>query len=107
MHLWTKETHENTTSNLHFELSKITEELGIDLKSRFIRYPKSSNKLVKHLKMVHPFLKTSGILVESYHYTKGDGKFTKHASIVRLTKKQDQDNLDSFRKVSSPENSDS
>ena len=97
-----KEMYEDTASNLYSELSKTAEQLGIDLKSKFIRFPKSSNRLVRDLRIVEPYLKTSEISIESYHYTKNDGKFTKHASIVKISKIPDQDNLDSFNNASSP-----
>ena len=97
-----KQTYEDSASNLYKELIMISEELGIDLKTKFIKFPKASNKLTKHLKLVNSFLKTSGLIVHTYYYTKSDGRFTKHASIVRIDKKPDQDKLDNFTKQPSP-----
>lgn len=45
-------------------------------------------------------LKNLGFIVESYHYTKNDGKFTKNATIVKITRRSNQTPL--FAGVSSP-----
>jgi hypothetical protein len=89
-----KKTHEDSALNFFNDVSKIAEEeLKINLKDRFIKFPKHYNQITKHLKVVKPLLKTLGFYVESYHWTLEDPKFTKHASIVKLTKIDKQKKL--------------
>ena len=94
--------YEDAASSLYGSLAEIANESGVDTKSRFISFPRSSNKLTKHLKIVDSILKSCGITVQTYHYTKNDGRFTKHASIVKITKKPSIEPLDSFGKRPSP-----
>lgn len=89
-----KESYENTISHLYQELTSIAVKSDIDIHSRYIRFPKTSNYLTKELKIVDPAIKAIGFTVEIYSYTKSDGKFTKHASIVRITRKLIQSTLD-------------
>jgi len=96
-----KEHYENTMSHLYQELVNITTNSGIDLNSRYIKFPKTSNYLKKELRIVDPLVKGMGFIVETYHYTKNDGKFTKNASMVRIIRKKIQSTLD-VSKVSSP-----
>ena len=97
-----KTMYEDAASSLYGSLAEIANEAGVDTKSRFISFPRSSNKLTKHLKIVDSILKSCGITVQTYHYTKNDGRFTKHASIVKITKKPSIEPLDSFGKRPSP-----
>lgn len=89
-----KKTHEDSALNLFNDVCTIAEEdLKINLKDRFIKFPKHYNQITKHLKVVKPLLKTLGFDVESYHWTLEDPKFTKHASIVKLTTIEKQKKL--------------
>jgi len=89
-----KKSHEDSALNFFNDISKIADkELKINLKDRFIKFPKHYNQITKHLKVVKPLLKTLGFDVDSYYWTLEDPKFTKHASIVKLTKIEKQKTL--------------
>lgn len=95
-----KEEYENTVANLYHHLVTKAEDTGINLQSKYIRFPRSPNKLKKDLVIVDSLLRNIGFIVETYHYTKNDGKFTKNTSIVKITRKDAQTPL--FPQVSSP-----
>ncbi len=86
--------YEDSALNIFTELSKIVEDkLMINLKDRFIKFPKHYNMITKHLKVVKPLLKTSGFDVVNYHWTKQDPKFDKNTSIIRISKIESQKTL--------------
>lgn len=89
-----KKIHQDSALNFYKDVSRIAEqELGINLKDRFVRFPKNANQVTKHLKVVKPLLKTSGFDVLTFHWTKEDRSFTKNASIVRIIKIEPQKKL--------------
>ncbi len=96
-----KKLVEDTASNIFKELTDIAQSNGIDINTRYVSFPKGSNKLRNHLQIVEHMLKQQLIFTESYNYTKSDGKFTKNASIIRITRKEAQTTLE-FNKVPSP-----
>jgi hypothetical protein len=95
-----KESWENTASNLYQHLVTVAQDQGVDLQSKYVRFPKSSNKLTRELVIVDSLLKNIGFVVEAYHYSKNDAKFTKNTTIVKITRKSSQSPL--FPGVSSP-----
>lgn len=89
-----KKEHEDSALNFFNDVTEIANiELKINLRDRFIKFPKHYNQITKHLKVVKPLLKTLGFEVESYHWTREDPKFTKHASIIKITKIEKQKTL--------------
>jgi len=95
--------YEDSMSNFYGEISHRLESSGIDLKERYLRFPKSSNKLRKHLIVLEPILKTNDIKIVFYSNTKNDDKYTKNATIVKITKRTRQKTIDnSFENLSSP-----
>ena len=87
--------YEDSALNIFAELSKIAEDkLMINLKDRFIKFPKHYNMITKHLKVVKPLLKTSGFDVVNYHWTKQDPKFDKNTSIIGISKIEPQKTLE-------------
>jgi len=98
-----KKYHQESALNFFKNVSQIAEEeLKINLKDRFVKFPKHYNQVTKHLKVVKPLLKTSGFDVVTFHWTKEDPTFTKNASIIRITKIEPQKKLpDNFEKESS------
>jgi hypothetical protein len=95
-----KDSWEGTVSRIYLELVEIAKQHDMDPQSRHVRFPKSSNKLTKELVIVDPILKNLGFIVKTYHYTKNDGKFTKNATILSITRKSSQSTI--YPHVSSP-----
>jgi hypothetical protein len=95
-----KDFWEGTVSSLYQHLTTIAHDQGVDLQSKYVRFPKSSNKLTKEFVIVDSLLKNLGFTIETYHYSKSDGKFTKNATIAKITRKSSQSSL--FSEVSSP-----
>lgn len=96
-----KEFHEDSVANLYATLRGITESNGVDLKTQWVKFPKGSNKLVKHLKTIESNLSTCGFVIEKFQYTKHDKKYTQNTTIVRIQRKQRQQTLE-IQKVCSP-----
>ena len=89
-----KKTYLDSASNIYIKLSEIAqEELKINLKERFVKFPKNANQITKHLKVVQPLLKSSGLIVESFHWTKQDPSFTKNTSMIKIIKIDEQTDL--------------
>ncbi|MDE1767176.1 MAG: hypothetical protein KGI27_13030 [Thaumarchaeota archaeon] len=89
-----REHYENTASHLYQELVSIAVSSGIDVNSRHVKFPKTSNYLTKELKIVDPSLKAIGFRIEIFRYTGNDGRFSKNTSIIRITRKESQSTLD-------------
>jgi len=90
-----KKFHEDSALNIYTELSKIAEEeLKINLKDIFIKFPKHYNQITRHLKVVKPLLKTSGFEVNNYHWTRQDPKFDKNTSVISISKIDPQKTLE-------------
>jgi len=89
-----KKFHEDSALNVYAELSKIAEEkLILNIKDRFVKFPKHYNQITKQLISVKPLLKTAGFDVINYHWTKHDPKFDKNTSIIRISKIESQKTL--------------
>lgn len=97
-----REQYENPISNFYTELKTIANDLGIDIKDKYFRFPKSSNKVSHDLKIVESNLEKLGLIVETYHYNNRDGRFTRHSSIIKISKKDTQTHLGNYQNVSSP-----
>jgi len=78
--------YESTIANCFKILVSRAQELGIDTKSQYVRFPKAPNQLSKQLTILKPTLKKLGIDIETYHYAKNDGKYTKNSSMVIFRK---------------------
>jgi len=86
-----KKVHEDSALNFFNDVSQIAEnDLKINLKDRFVKFPKHYNQVTKHLKVVKPLLKTAGFEITTFHWTREDPIFTKNASIVRIIKIEPQ-----------------
>jgi hypothetical protein len=96
-----KEEYENTASSLFNHLVRIAEDQGVDLRSKYVRFPKSPHYLKKELVIVESIIRGIGFDIEKYHYTKNDGKFTKNSSIIRITRRKTLHSLDNPQ-MSSP-----
>lgn len=89
-----KKTCLDSASNIYAKLSEIAqEELKINLKERFVKFPKNANQITKHLKLVQPYLKSAGLIVESFHWTKQNPIFTKNSSVIKIIKIDEQTEL--------------
>lgn len=92
-----KENYENTIAICFRELKSIANNLGVDVDSRYVRFPRASNQLRTEITKIKPILEKIGIIVNFDHYTKSDGRFTKNSSMIyiKTIKKHDQPSLSS------------
>jgi hypothetical protein len=89
-----KKVHQDSALGFFNNVSRIAEiDLKINLKDRFIKFPRHYNQVTKHLKVIKPLLKTAGFTVETFHWTREDPTFTKNASIVKIIKIEPQKKL--------------
>ena len=97
-----KEVYENQAKELLKTLTALARDVEeIDLKSKFVYFPKIPNQLTRELTVVDPILKRLGLFVESYPYTKSDNRFKKNVRIIKISKKEFQESL-TFGKSSPP-----
>lgn len=99
-----KKEFESTISSLYMTIKELAERDGIEVNSKYVHFPKSSNQLSRELKLVNPLLNNLGFVVELSHYTKNDGKYTKNASIVKIKKKDCHNTSEDIPKTSDSEN---
>ncbi|MDH3611247.1 MAG: hypothetical protein OEM79_05740 [Nitrosopumilus sp.] len=78
--------YENSMERTLQDLKPIAIRLGIDVDYKYERFPKSSSKLSSELEIIQPHLTKLGIKYQKITYTKSDGKYSKNASIVTLTR---------------------
>ena len=97
-----KETnvYEKQVKTLLDDLRKLAEEDSIDIKSKYVWFPKIPNQLTRELVIVDPILKNLGFRVENFAYNKRDGKYTRNSRVVRITRTKTQETL-GFGKTSS------
>jgi len=96
-----KQVYENQAKELLRELTILARDEDIDLKSKYVYFPKIPNQLTRELTVVDPILKRIGFFVETYPYTKNDNRFKKNARIIKISRKEFQEPL-SFGNSSSP-----
>ena len=78
--------YEDTMTNCFNLLKSKAMDLGMDITSRYVKFPKAPNQLSRHLIIIKPILKKLGIDIKKSHYTKNDGEYTKNSSIIKFTK---------------------
>jgi len=95
-------SYEGSAADLHKSLVNIAESLEIDIHPKFVRFPRAPNKLKQHFKQIDMMLKTNGLKVTSFHWTGNDPKYTKNATIFKITKQYSQMKLADLPSPSSP-----
>ena len=88
-----REVYENSATELYIKLCSISEQLGINTKDKFTRFPKGSNKLVGHIRSIESNLRTCGFDITRYYYTKRDNQYPVNTSIIKISKKDKQTTL--------------
>ncbi len=89
-----KKIHQDSALNFYNDICEIAvQDLKVNLKDRFVKFPKHYNQVTNHLKVVKPLLKTSGFDFDHFNWTKEDSTFTKNASIITITKIESQKKL--------------
>ena len=97
-----REFYENTVLQTYQRFVEIAGDLGIDLKQKFIRFPRNHSRLPKDLVVIDSLLRNIGITFENYHYTKRDGKFKRNTSILVFHKGDNQFRFTSLPKPPLP-----
>jgi len=78
--------YENSMEATFHHLKEIGIGLGIDVGSKYERFPKSSSKLSSELIIIEPHLAKLGIKYQKTNYTKHDGRFKPNTAVVSFTK---------------------
>jgi len=68
-----------------------------DTHSKYSNIPKAPNKLLGYLTRVKPLIRNAGYNIQSYAYTGSDGRFTKHAKILKIMKLASPDSPSSLQ----------
>ncbi len=83
--------YENSMENTFIDLKQIGFELGINVDSKYEKFPKSSSKLSSALAIVEPHLAKLEIKYQKTNYTKHDGRFKPNTAVVSFTKIQNSE----------------
>lgn len=75
------------TDELLHKLELLASEHGVDIASKYVRFPKMPNQLSRMIKTVAPILQKMDVFVELYHYDSRDGKYKRNAAMVRIQRK--------------------
>lgn len=97
-----QDNYEGSAADLHKSLVNIAESLEIDIHPKFVKFPRAPNKLKQHFKQIDLMLKTNGLKVTSFHWTSNDPKYTKNATVFKITKQYSQMKLEDLPSPSSP-----
>ncbi|KFM20023.1 EF-hand calcium-binding domain protein [Marine Group I thaumarchaeote SCGC AAA799-P11] len=79
-----KKDYRDTMGNLYSLIKKIAVEMGIDITSKYIRFPKISGQLGRELTVVEPVLEKLGYSVKQWNNTEYN-EFTKNAKLVSIS----------------------
>jgi hypothetical protein len=97
-----QENYEGSAIELHRSLVNIANILELDIHSNRVRFPRAPNKLKKSFKEIDLMLNANGLKVSSSHWTSNDPKYTKNATIFKITKPYLQMKLVDLASPSSP-----
>ncbi|MGB6463231.1 MAG: bifunctional DNA primase/polymerase [Nitrosotalea sp.] len=85
-----KDNYMDSAQKCFNDLRRMACNLEIEPNNKFVKFPKSANRLVPELTMVEPILKKLGYGVSIETYTRNDKKFTKNSKVVTIEKIQNQ-----------------
>jgi len=85
-----QDNYEGSAADLHKSLVNIAEALEIDIHSKFVKFPRAPNKLKKNFKEIDSMLRSNGLKVTSFHWISNDPKYTKNATVFKITKQYSQ-----------------
>jgi len=81
-----KDVYENTVKVLFYRIKALAENEGIEIKSKYVFFPKIPNQLTRELTVIDPILKNLGFKVETFPYRKRDDVFKRNTKIVRISR---------------------
>ena len=81
-----KAEYENSALGCLNDCRETANQIGIDVKSPYVKFPKAPNQISKELTIVAPVLQKLGINLEIGNYTKSDCKYTKNSTVITIRK---------------------
>ena len=81
-----KDHYEDTVQGFFNTVKTLAESECIDINSKHIRFPKSSNKIRSHITQLKSNFRTIGLEIEIRQYTKRDRRHPKNRQIIYINK---------------------
>ena len=81
-----KDQYEDTVQRFFTTVKTLAESEDIDINSKHIRFPKSSNKIRSHITQLKSNFRTIGLEIEIRQYTKRDGIHPKNRQVIYINK---------------------
>jgi len=100
-----QDTYEGTAAELYSSLVGRADAMQIDVRSKWVRFPKAPNGLGKAFKEIHSMLKSNGIDIHKFIWTGSNKIHSKHSVIFKVTKRNSQMKLEESSSLSSPASS--
>lgn len=85
-----RDVYEDSAQRCFNNLRNMACNLEIEHNNRYVKFPKSSNRLVPELIMIEPILKKLGYDISIETYTRNDKRFTKNSTVITIRKIQNQ-----------------
>jgi len=83
------EPYEDSVSNFHHLISTLADNEGVDVKSRYSKFPKAPNKVSQQMKILRPVFRKLGIEINFTKWTINEPKYTKGTAIIKISNSSD------------------
>ncbi len=83
------EPYENSIRNFHHLMKTLADDEGIDIKSKFSRFPKAPNKVTQQLMVLRQVFRKLGYVIDigsHLRYWGKEGKYTKGTHLIKISK---------------------
>ncbi len=97
-----QDTYEGTAAELYSSLVGRADALQIDVRSKWVRFPKAPNGLGRAFKEIDSMLKSNDIDIHKFIWTGSNKIHSKHSVIFKVTKRNSQMKLEESSSLSSP-----
>ena len=97
-----QDSYEGTASELYHSLLERANVLEIDVRSKWVRFPRAASGLGKSFKELDSLLKVNGLEAKKFSWTGSDKIHSKHSTIFKIFKTNPQMKLQELSSPSSP-----
>lgn len=81
-----RDVYEDSVSAFYQILCSYAEDVGINIKSKYVKFPQAPNKIRWHIVTLRTNFRTVGLEIVLYTYTLNDRKYTKGTQIIKISK---------------------
>jgi len=100
-----QDNYEGTAAELYSSLLVRADALQIDVRNKWVRFPKAPNQLGRAFKEIDSMVKSNDLEVHKSIWTGSSKIHSKHSVIFKITKRTSQMKLEELSSPSSPDSS--